>query len=78
MKVRCYSIYHNQQEIMSEYSNPNLRASLHYDLAESAKRVPSDANVKQQQTNNGVWYSKVSPTSTPLVNSDQHLHLVLL
>ena len=78
MKVRCYAIYLNQQEIMSEYCNPSQRVSLHYDLAEAVKRSPTDDNIKQQQTNNGVWYSKLSPIGTPSNHQDKHLHLVLL
>lgn len=64
MKVKCYAIFENQQEVLSEYSNPNQRTFLHYDLADTAKRAPSGPNIQQQQSNNGVWYSTLAQQST--------------
>lgn len=60
MKVRCYAIFNQEQEVLAEYANPAHRSFLNYDLNNTLSKIRKTHKIEQLPSSNGVWYCKIA------------------
>lgn len=63
MKVKCYAIYENGNEVVSEYANPSQKNFLSFELSNAARKIKRTDRIEFEHTSNGVWYYKHSDKS---------------
>lgn len=63
MKVKCYAIYQNGNEEISEYANPSQKNFLSFELTNAVRKFKKTERIELEHTSNGVWYCKHSERS---------------
>lgn len=65
MKVKCYAIYENINEVLSEYANPSQKNFLSFELTNVLRKFKRTDRIEFEHTSNGVWYCRLSAKSNP-------------
>lgn len=64
MKIKCYAIYQNGNEEISEYANPSQKNFLSFELSNVVRKFKKADRIEFEHTSNGVWYCKHSERSS--------------
>jgi hypothetical protein len=61
MKVKCYAIYENGKEVVSEYANPSQKNFFSFEITNALHKFKRGSDrIEFEHTSNGVWYCKNS------------------